>query len=223
MSYCLRPMTEEDAPILGQIEKDAFPTLWPPTPFRREMHNRLARYLVAWEASAPAPPQAAPLPSASPSRPGNWRWPLLSRLLPRSKNAASAVNEATAAHNLVGFEGIWFMTDEAHITAIGVRSSHRGKGVGELLLIGALELAYLRRSRVATLECRVSNHVAQSLYRKYGFQDQGIRKGYYVDNNEDALIMTTSPITTPEYRATFLRLVQAHQERWGPSTRGLGS
>ena len=115
--------------------------------------------------------------------------------------------------------GVVFLTDEAHITGIGVRTSHRGLGIGELLLIGAIELSYQRGSRVVTLEVRVSNYVAQSLYRKYLFEDAGIRKRYYVDNNEDALIMTTPVIQSSEYHGRFLDLLRHHSEQRGESIR----
>ena len=54
-----------------------------------------------------------------------------------------------------------------------------------------------------TLEARVSNFIAQRLYKKYSFKSVGIRKGYYSDNREDAVIMTTTPIDTEEYGRMF--------------------
>ncbi len=214
--YSLRPLELQDVPQVAQIEKEAFPTLWPPTPFKRDLHNRLARYLVAWE--VPGPQAQNPAPTASTLVSPFWR-----RLFRKERAGSREPAAQTPPHYLVGYEGIWFMVDEAHITAVGVREIQRGRGIGELLIVGAIELAYLRRSRVVTLEVRVSNHVAQSLYRKYGFKEEGIRKGYYVDNDEDALIMTTSAINTLEYRERFQGLVRAHEERRGPSPRILGN
>jgi ribosomal-protein-alanine N-acetyltransferase len=72
---------------------------------------------------------------------------------------------------------------------------------------------------VATLEVRMSNQAAQKLYEKYGFKPAGVRKGYYTDNREDALIMTTSPINTPEYAALLETLRRDHAARWGASVR----
>ncbi|CAI8014961.1 Putative [ribosomal protein S18]-alanine N-acetyltransferase [Geodia barretti] len=69
------------------------------------------------------------------------------------------------------------MTDEAHITGIAVREALRGNGVGELLLLASVELALDRGSRVVTLEVRVSNHVAQSMYTKYGFKEWACARG----------------------------------------------
>ena len=66
-----------------------------------------------------------------------------------------------------------------------------------------------------TLEARVSNFVAQRLYEKYDFKQVSIRKGYYSDNREDAVIMTTSPIGTEEYGRLFRDLQDTFRSRWG--------
>jgi len=73
-----------------------------------------------------------------------------------------------------------------------------------------------------TLEVRESNWVAINLYRKYGFEQKGLRKAYYADNREDALIMTTEPILRPEYREFFVALAREHTARWGAAERDLG-
>lgn len=92
-------------------------------------------------------------------------------------------------NELIGYGGMWIIVDEAHVTNIAIRSDCRGMGLGSRLLdrmrAAAVEYGAVRM----TLEVRVSNEHAQRLYRKLGFQSAGIRKGYYSDNNEDALIM----------------------------------
>ncbi|GLI85098.1 ribosomal-protein-alanine acetyltransferase [Rossellomorea marisflavi] len=90
---------------------------------------------------------------------------------------------------IAGYCGVWMVVDEAHITNVAVLPSHRGKGYGELLMRKIMEMAIESGARVMTLEARVSNVPAQSLYRKLGFQNGGIRKRYYSDNQEDALVM----------------------------------
>ena len=70
----------------------------------------------------------------------------------------------------------------------------------------------------ATLEVRTSNTGAINLYEKYGFTGRGIRKAYYADNQEDALIMTTDSIQHPDYRKRFVALEHSHQDRWGTSS-----
>ena len=88
---------------------------------------------------------------------------------------------------IVGFAGIWYSVDDAHITNIVVRKSYRNKGIGSLLLEKLIELAKLKTS--LTLEVNTKNEIAQKLYLKYGFKNLGIRKKYY-DGIEDAYIMT---------------------------------
>ena len=98
----------------------------------------------------------------------------------------------------------------------------RGNGIGELLLIGSLRAAVEYGSKVMTLEVRVSNFIAQRLYEKYGFESVGNRKAYYSDNREDAVIMTTSPIDTEEYRQLVGELQDAYQKRRGEITSFAG-
>jgi [ribosomal protein S18]-alanine N-acetyltransferase len=94
-------------------------------------------------------------------------------------------------HNnrIIGYCGVWIVIDEAHITNIAISPEYRGLKLGEELLRKMIEFAKLNRVHSMTLEVRVSNNVAQSLYRKLGFQNGGIRKSYYSDNHEDALVM----------------------------------
>ncbi len=91
--------------------------------------------------------------------------------------------------NIVAFCGMWLVTDECHITNVAVTSRCRGKGYGELLMREAIRVTKEYGGRIMTLEVRVTNDVAQNLYRKLGFRDGGIRKNYYTDTHEDALVM----------------------------------
>ncbi|WP_096201974.1 ribosomal protein S18-alanine N-acetyltransferase [Bacillus sp. FJAT-45350] len=90
---------------------------------------------------------------------------------------------------IIGYCGVWIVIDEAHITNIAILSKYRGKKLGEALLLHAMELAKVYGSKKMTLEVRISNVVAQKLYEKLGFKPGGIRKKYYTDNFEDALVM----------------------------------
>ncbi len=214
MPFALRPMQERDLAQAAEIERDAFPTLFPPTSFRRELKNRLARYLVAWRHEAP--PEL--VTEYASGQQGTSR-----RFLHR---AASFLRGRPVAWQpgqqyIVGFLGTWYMPDDAHIVSVGVRSDYRGCGIGELLLIGAIEQAQQRRMPAVTLEVRVSNHIAQNLYKKYGFEKMGVRKGYYSDNREDALIMTAFGIRTLSYQEEFSRLTESHRQRWGSAERAV--
>jgi ribosomal-protein-alanine N-acetyltransferase len=115
--------------------------------------------------------------------------------------------------SIVGYGGFWMMLDEAHICTLGVHPHWRRRGVGELLLSAMVQQAAGLAADRVTLEVRVSNEPAQRLYEKYGFSTTGLRKGYYSDNHEDALIMTTDPITTPAYQARYNRLQRMLRQR----------
>lgn len=101
---------------------------------------------------------------------------------------------------VVGYGGMWVIMDEAHITTLAVHPEYRRQHIGERLLLALLEVAIARRARRVTLEVRMSNAPAQNLYAKYGFRAAAIRKGYYLDTHEDALVMWTDDIQTPEYQ-----------------------
>jgi len=115
----------------------------------------------------------------------------------------------------MAFVGLWFMVDEAHLSNIAVRESHRRHGVAEHLLIAALDVAIERNAAFMTLEVRPSNAAAQALYEKCGFVEVGVRRGYYSDNKEDAVLMTAENICSSSFRATLRRLREAHAQRWG--------
>lgn len=90
---------------------------------------------------------------------------------------------------IVGFCGMWIVVDESHITNVAVTEQLKGQGIGEGLMREAIRVSKESGVVLMTLEARVSNTVAQNLYRKLDFQNGGIRKGYYTDNQENALVM----------------------------------
>lgn len=90
---------------------------------------------------------------------------------------------------VIGYAGVWLIIDEGHITNIAVHPDFRGLKLGETLLRTLANHCAAHGILRMTLEVRVSNTVAQNLYQKVGFVDVGVRKGYYTDNNEDAMIM----------------------------------
>ncbi|MGD6818320.1 ribosomal protein S18-alanine N-acetyltransferase [Metabacillus sp. 84] len=92
-------------------------------------------------------------------------------------------------HKVIGYCGIWLIVDEAQITNIAILPEYRGNGFGETLLKKAMKEAKKRGARQLSLEVRLSNYPAQELYKKLGFRPGGIRKQYYTDNLEDALVM----------------------------------
>lgn len=90
---------------------------------------------------------------------------------------------------ILGYGGMWLIVDEAHVTNIAIRERYQGQGLGKLLLGEMMKTAHWLGAKRMTLEVRVTNEIAQRLYRRFGFEPSGIRPGYYSDNMEDALIM----------------------------------
>lgn len=109
---------------------------------------------------------------------------------------------------IVGYGGMWVIMDESHITTLGVSKAHRGQKIGERVLVALLEEARRHNARRATLEVRESNTIAQNLYRKYGFQPAAIRRAYYTDNHENALVMWIDNLSGLGYTAMFTELKQ---------------
>jgi [ribosomal protein S18]-alanine N-acetyltransferase len=112
-------------------------------------------------------------------------------------------------NEILGYLGSWMIIDEMHITTIATAKNHTRKGVAEALLIAQIFKALEHNIKALTLEVRVSNIKAQGLYEKYLFKRQGIRKRYYEDTLESALIMWTEDINSDEFQKNFReRLVE---------------
>jgi ribosomal-protein-alanine N-acetyltransferase len=90
---------------------------------------------------------------------------------------------------VIGFGGIWLILDEGHITNIAVHPEFRGIGAGDMIVEALIEVCKLEGINSMTLEVRASNATAQKLYKKHGFIEEGVRKNYYTDTKEDAVIM----------------------------------
>lgn len=212
MEAAVRRMRADDIPQVVAIEQEAFSPGWIGTPFRRDLNSRYCRFLVAY-LQLPTPQDAAADDAAAPdAAPDDSMW---ARMVSGVKSVLG-LPPPGALDELAGYVSIWFQAGQAHITEIAVRESLRGQGIGELLLIGTLRTAYRQGMDEVTLEARVSNFIAQRLYEKYGFHAAGIRKNYYADNKEDAVIMTTDPIHTAAYRRKFYDLEQRFLQRYGP-------
>ena len=230
MDVALRRLRAEDIEQVIEIEREAFNPLWLGTSFKRELNNRYARYLVASQPeladrgnevseAVTDDPVTGPGEGSAvgvKDSPDASLWGRMVRGVREIVKKEPTVNPEDA--EISGYVGIWFQGNEAHITEIAVREKLRGKGIGELLLIGSVYAAQNNGSIVLTLEARVSNFIAQRLYEKYGFKQVGTRKGYYSDNREDAVIMTTGPIHSNEYQEMFGQLQDKFRSRWGDIT-----
>ncbi len=139
------------------------------------------------------------------------------RVYPRPWSASLFLSELTqrttrsylvARHRgeVVGYCGMMFTGFEAHVTNIAVDPDWHGRKIGSRLLIAVVTEAMARGCPRISLEVRVSNAAAQAMYRKFGFEATGIRKGYYIETNEDALIMVIDDALTNEYRVRLQAL-----------------
>jgi ribosomal-protein-alanine N-acetyltransferase len=118
-----------------------------------------------------------------------------------TQNACARYLVAVENDEIIGFAGAWIVLDEAHVTNIAVRADHRGKGIGRRLTRGLMQYAANLGVQYMTLEVRKSNAIAQSLYRSVGFEYVGVRKRYYEDNGEDALLLVCQhmPPSDPDF------------------------
>jgi len=216
--YVVRPMRLSDIPQVMEVEQESFPTMWPPTAFKRELQqNRLARYIVAVEidpSRAPAIP-VGPEPQPAPRGFGRLFGEIRHLLGSDDADKKPLPPPGERPELVIGFIGVWMMADEAHIVTVAVRESHRRRGIGELLVISAIDMARDAGQSLVTLECRVSNVAALALYGKYGFDQVGLRPRYYSDNHEDAYVLTVSSVLTNRYQERLDALRAEHARRWG--------
>jgi ribosomal-protein-alanine N-acetyltransferase len=176
LPYVVEPMTPADLDQVMEIERVAFPAPWSPRAYRFEItENEHSTMVVVRSKNRFDGRLAEWIRSVKRLRPG----PVL------------------------GYAGFWLLVNDAHIATIATHPQWRHRGLGELLLLSLLERGAKLGAHRATLEVRVSNWVALSLYLKYGFEIVSRRKRYYSDNDEDAFIMATPPFETPKFQANL--------------------
>ncbi|MEZ0396538.1 MAG: ribosomal protein S18-alanine N-acetyltransferase [Anaerolineales bacterium] len=125
-------------------------------------------------------------------------WPERSFRFEVSENPVSRPWVAEVDGRVVAMLVLWLTVDEAHIATIATHPDFRQRGIGERLMVAALQAARQEGARTAFLEVRASNLAAQNLYRKYGFVVSGCRPRYYKDNQEDAVLMTLESLENLE-------------------------
>ena len=213
MRFVIEPMRLEHIPVVSAIERESFSQPWPSHAYRKEIqHNRLAHYYVARRVDAPAfeLSELGLEPASQEPDPG-----IVGRFARLFRPGPEPVHPGSEAElcQIVGYAGLWLMADEAHITTIAVHPKYRGAGIGELLVVQMIDTAQSINARWLTLEVRKSNDIAQALYRKYTFKEMGIRRRYYSDNGEDAVVMWTDPIDSETFREALVRNRVALQAR----------
>jgi ribosomal-protein-alanine N-acetyltransferase len=208
-------MCVEDIPEVTEIDREAFPTEWFPSSLKRELNNKMTRHIVACEETREVS-GLYPSDSVTDIKARSRIRRLFSRMRRLFfKRSFDAENTIHVERSIVGYVSFWLMADEAHITSIAVRESYRRKGIGELLIIAAINMASELKADVVTLEVRSTNLSAQALYNKYGLNKVGIRRRYYSDDGEDAVIMTTEQLNSLSYQERLDKLKKAYVKRWG--------
>jgi ribosomal-protein-alanine N-acetyltransferase len=198
-------MRIEHIPVVSAIERRCFAQPWPQNAYRREIQsNRMAHYFIARVVEPNETAEAADNRRMTASTESGLLG-RLSRLLRGPLEPPPSPALEAELRSIIGYAGLWLMTDEAHITTIAVDPDFQGNGIGELLLVALIDRAKQIGARWLTLEVRVTNEVAQRLYEKYTFKEMGIRRRYYSDNGEDALVMWTDPIDSDTFHTTLLR------------------
>lgn len=139
---------------------------------------------------------------------GSHHWSKASFLQEITNELARYYALYTAEGLLAGYAGCWHILEEAHITTIAISPEFRRKKFSEALLRRVIDDCYKEKIKYITLEVRISNNAAINLYSKYGFSSFGTRKGYYQNNNEDALIMWTKNIFFDEFKNHYEEIIK---------------
>lgn len=193
--YSARYATLADANAIDSIVRAAFGNSAPKSSAARDIKRNKTTYVVVTRSSSANP---GPTDTHIPTNNTGWQH-RLKWLFSAGKSDLRKTN------NIVGLVGIWTALDQAHIVVIATHPNERRRGIGELLVIATITEALKIGASNATLEVRKSNTAARALYRKYGFNDVGIRHRYYHDNREDAIIMSTPTFSNLEYKRSLRR------------------
>lgn len=143
--------------------------------------------------------------------PEPWSQAIFSSELSLKRGRAYRV--ARLGRELIGYYGLMFVEDEAHVTTIAVAPEHQHRGRGAELLLDAVRVALEQGARHLSLEVAAGNQRAQALYRRFGFAPVGLRKGYYPATGEDAYVMWAYDIDGPLYGERLARIERELRSR----------
>ncbi|MBN1562321.1 MAG: ribosomal protein S18-alanine N-acetyltransferase [Anaerolineae bacterium] len=187
--FILRKMQLTDVPQVVSIDRESFTMPWSTRTYNFEISQSDTSHMVVLEAT-----------HLTPITQNGWRSLLYRLFAPNTPPI------------IVGYGGCWLIAGEAHISTIATHPDFRGRGLGELLLAGMLQRSINLGGEYSVLEVRESNVTAQKLYEKYGYHVVGRRRGYYRDDNEDALLMEVRPLDAA-YAEQLQRRIAALRQR----------
>jgi [ribosomal protein S18]-alanine N-acetyltransferase len=127
---------------------------------------------------------------------------------------------AVAAGEVIGYIGCMLVVGEGHITTVGVAPEWHRRSIGTRLMLHLVRDVRAQGATALTLEVRVTNTGAQELYRRFGFAPAGIRKNYYADVNEDAIVMWAHDVETDEYAVRLAGIERYLDQPKAPSSTG---
>jgi len=187
----LQVLTENLLPAAVELDHRCFGGLWSLDGYRREMDSPNSELLVLLQN------QSAPLPIGSSSAP--TKSTNLQPAKRADRPSPTADSPCPIPHTLIGIGCYWAILEEAHITLLAIDPKVQGQGLGQWLLLQLLQSGHQRGLERATLEVRISNQLARGLYQKFGFKEAGVRKRYYQDTGEDALVLWRGGLQSPDF------------------------
>lgn len=190
----LKSLTAEQLPDVVELDKLCFGGHWTLEGYQRELDSSSSHFLTLCLPEADAD---FGLATGLQCQEAQFLDSELRHPAEEEKNMES--QNPKFHQRLIGLGCFWSILEEAHITLLAVAPAYQGQGLGQLLFYALLKLARIRGMERATLEVRVSNQVALSLYQKFGFQEAGRRRRYYQDTGEDALILWRGGLQNPNF------------------------
>ncbi|HLU11687.1 MAG TPA: ribosomal protein S18-alanine N-acetyltransferase [Oceanobacillus sp.] len=181
MTLTLRYMRLPDIPAVVAIDRVSFDPAWSARSYSYEVGESTYSHMLVLEQTEEEKPKQG------------WR-----RLVPNL-----SANGGDSEGTIVGYGGLWHIMDESHISTIATHPDFRGRGWGEILLAAMIRRSITLKAAYIVLEVRVSNSVAQNLYRKYQFETIAVKKRYYHNNGEDAYDMRLNLENNSEYLGWF--------------------
>ncbi|MEG4368830.1 ribosomal protein S18-alanine N-acetyltransferase [Microcoleus sp. B4b_D2] len=221
----IKHLAPEHLPDAVELDRLCFGGLWAIEGYRRELDSPNSDLLGLWTWETDDCESAQHGADTHPvqNRAGTGAPPLQNRAgtgaPPLQNRAGTGAPPLQISRTLIGIGCLWAILEEAHITMLAVHPQFQRQGLGQALLLALLKSACERQLERATLEVRDSNLAAVSLYKKFGFKEAGLRKRYYEDTGEDALVMWRSALEKPEFQRYLavekVRMCdRLHQKKW---------